>query len=160
MAAGQPVDLLSQENSEWHHKTKCLVFCVTLASAAANSPRGNRPHGQTDTGSRVTPKMGKCFATLFWREKEGRPVFLIDGEAVITSLSAKRAFLTSPSFKLLFLFYFTCKGKPHQSKKPSETAPFACHLLANFCIWLRWGQSIIFSMTRNTYCIKDWQKIQ
>lgn len=160
MAAGQPADLLSQENSEWHHKTKCLVFRVTLASAAANSPSGDRTHGQTDTGSREAPKMAKRFVTLFWREKEGRPVFPVDGEAVITSLPAKRPFLTSPPFKLLFLFYFTCKAKPHQSKKPSATAPFACHLLANSCIWLRWGQSIIFSTTRNIYRIKDWQKNQ
>lgn len=31
MAAGQPVDLLSQKNLEWHHKTKCPVFSVILA---------------------------------------------------------------------------------------------------------------------------------
>lgn len=35
MAVGQPVDLLSQQNLECHHKTKCLVFSVILASRHA-----------------------------------------------------------------------------------------------------------------------------
>lgn len=58
MAAGQPVDLLSQKNLEWHHKTKCLVFSVILSShqaaiALLSIPTALRRRGRPGSAGRL-----------------------------------------------------------------------------------------------------------
>lgn len=153
MARGQPVDLLSQRNLEWHHQTKCLVFSVTLArhhaawSSAVSTQRLDR-RGQHLEGRKEEINGGRK------EERKGGRQAFFPYSWWSTTLSAKTAFLTSPSFKLPFLVYF--KGKPLRGKRPWAIAPFACHLLARFCTWLRWGQSAIFSMPRNAYYVKGW----
>lgn len=72
MALGQPVDLLSQRNLEWHHQTKCLVFFVTLArhhaawSSAVSTQCLDR-RGQHLEGRKEERKGGR---------EEGRPFSL------------------------------------------------------------------------------------
>lgn len=121
-------------------KSSTAVNCTALSreGPAPGSAMCFSSCKQTDTASRAlqwAPEMGVSFVTsLEWEVKEVCFAYWCWSSNLMPY--SKWHIFTSPSFELPFLFYCTFKGKPHQSKKPSETAPFACHLLAIFCIWL------------------------
>lgn len=142
MAPGQPADLLSREDSDWPHTGKHPPVPAGIRGSellrTLHGPPSSRATAPQSTALPPNPsgaggRQGCC-----------SPCRASAGPA------ASRAPLTAPSLKLLFPFYFTFKGKPHGGKKPWEIVPFACHLLAIFCICLKWGQSIIFSTAKTT----------